>query len=461
MKKKNRLLKWLLIAVGALILLVIIGKKAGWIGGEEKKNVTTEKVKKRDVTEIVSASGKIQPEVEIKISPDVSGEIVELNVKEGDRVKKGELLVRILPDIYQSFVDRAVAAVNSSKANLENAKSRLIQAKSQFEKSNLTFDRTKKLYDEKLISASDWETTKSANEVAKAEVDAAQQNVSAADFGVRSAEASQKEAQDNLRKTTIYAPVDGTVSKLNVEKGERVVGTSQMAGTEILVLANLNEMEVNVDVNENDIVRVHVGDTATIEVDAYLGKKFKGAVTEVANSANIQGLSVDQVTNFTVKIRILRESYEEIIEKDHPERSVFHPGMSATVDIQTMKAANVFSVPIQAVTTRDTSDKSMKNNMQGDGMEDEDKIKVVDEKDKKVPEEKKDIECVFVVEGNKVKLTPVTTGIQDNNYIQIKSGLKDGQEVVSAPYNLIARQLKDGDQIERVKKDQLYSKGAK
>ena len=462
MKKKNRLLKWLIIIVVVLVLFSIIGKKAGWIGAEEKKKVTTEKVQKRDITEIVSASGKIQPEVEVKISPDVSGEIVELNVKEGDRVKKGDLLVRILPDIYQSFVDRSVATVNSSKANLENAKSRLIQSQSQFEKSNLTFERTKKLYDEKLISPSDWENVKSANEVAKADVDAAQQNVFASDYGVRSAEASLKEANDNLRKTTIYAPVDGTISKLNVEKGERVVGTSQMAGTEILVLANLNEMEVNVDVNENDIVRVHVGDTATIEVDAYLGKKFKGAVTEVANSANISGLTVDQVTNFTVKVRILRESYQYIIDPNYPDRSIFNPGMSATVDIQTKKATNSFSVPIQSVTTRDTSEKSvMKKNESSDDMEDVDNIKVTDSKDKKVVVEKKDIECVFVVEGNTVKLTPVTTGIQDNSYIEIKSGLKEGQEVVSAPYNLIARQLKNGDAIEKVKKDQLYSKEKK
>ena len=462
MKKKNRLLKWLLIIVVALILFSIIGKKAGWIGGVEKKSVTTEKAKKHDIMEVVSASGKIQPEVEVKISPDVSGEIVELNVKEGARVKKGDLLIRILPDIYQSFVDRSVAALNSSKANLENAKSRLIQSQSQYEKSDLTFERTKKLYDEKLISPSDWETVKSSNEVAQAEVNASKQNVASAEYGVRSSEASLKEANDNLRKTTIYAPVDGTISKLNVEKGERVVGTSQMAGTELLVLANLNEMEVNVDVNENDIVRVHLGDTASIEVDAYLGKKFRGVVTEVANSANIQGVTVDQVTNFTVKVRILRESYQDIIDQEHEDRSVFHPGMSATVDIGTKRVNNALSVPIQAVTTRDTSDKSnMKKNEGGNQMEDEDKVKVTDTKDKPATEEKKDIECVFVVEGDKVKLTPVTTGIQDNNNIEIKSGLKEGQEVVSAPYNLIARMLKDGDAIEKVKKDQLYSKEKK
>jgi HlyD family secretion protein len=462
MKKKNSFLKWLLIIVGCLIVFVIVGKSAGWIGGEDVKKVAVEKVKLRDIVETVSASGKIQPEVEVKISPDVSGEIVELNVKEGDRVNKGQLLVRILPDIYQSYVDRSVAALNSSKANLENSKSRLIQAESQYMKSNLDFARNKKLFEEKLISVSEWETAKSANEVSKAEVDAARQNVAAAEFGVRSAEASQKEALDNLRKTSIFAPVDGTISKLNVEKGERVVGTSQMAGTEILVLANLNEMEVSVDVNENDIVRVHVGDTATIEVDAYLGKKFKGVVTEVANSANIFGLSVDQVTNFTVKVRVLRESYESIIDPAHPERAVFNPGMSATVDIRTKKAVNVLSVPIRAVTTRDTSDQKNKKKdlSKDDELEDEDGLKVIDEKDKTV-EEKKELECVFVYEAGKIKLVLVETGIQDNNYIEVKKGLSAGQEVVSDPYSLIAKQLRDGDAVEKVKKDQLYAKGNK
>ena len=462
MKKKSPLLKWVIIIVSLLLVFAIIGKNAGWIGGAELKKVTTEKVKKRDIIELVSASGKIQPEVEVKISPDVSGEIVELKVKEGDRVTKGQLLIRILPDIYQSYVDRAIAAVNSSKANLQNAKSRLLQARSQYEKSKLTFDRSKKLFDEKLISPSDWENIKSANEVADAEVEASKQNVDAAEFGVNSSQASLKEAQDNLLKTTIFAPVDGTISKLNVEKGERVVGTSQMAGTEILVLANLNEMEVNVDVNENDIVRVHIGDTATIEVDAYLGKKFKGIVTEVANSANVKGITVDQVTNFTVKVRILRDSYKDITDPDHPEASIFHPGMSATVDIRTKRVADVFAVPIQAVTTRDTTDKaSFKNKNNDNDMGDEDEIRVTNDKDKPVEQEKKDIECVFILEGDHVKFVPVVSGIQDNMYIQIKSGLKEGQEIVSAPYNLIARELKDGDKIEKVKKEDLYSSGKK
>jgi len=462
MAKKNNLLKWLAIVVVVLIVFAVIGKKAGWFGGQDKKQVVAEQVAKRDITEVVSASGKIQPEVEVKISPDVSGEIVELNVKEGDRVKKGQLLVRILPDIYQSYVDRSVAAMNGAKANSENSKSRLLQARSQYEKAQLTFDRNKKLYEEKLISASEWEGIKSATEVAKAEVDAALQSLSGADFNVRSAEASVKEAQDNLRKTSIFAPVDGTISKLNVEKGERVVGTSQMAGTEMMTLANLNEMEVNVDVNENDIVRVNVGDTASVEVDAYLGKKFKGVVTEVANSANISGLSVDQVTNFTVKVRILRESYEQIIDSNHPGRAVFNPGMSATVDIMTKSARGVLSVPIQAVTTRDTltGNSKMTDKQDGEQMQDEEAVQVKNEKDEKgtAVVENKEVECVFVIENDKVKLVPVEIGIQDNNYIEIKKGLTEKQKVVSAPYSAIAKMLKNDDPVEIVKKEQLYTK---
>ncbi|TAH42791.1 MAG: efflux RND transporter periplasmic adaptor subunit [Bacteroidetes bacterium] len=462
MAKKSNLMKWLIIAVIALIVIAVVGKKMGWVGGEKPKTVSVEKASLRSIVETVSASGKIQPEVAVKISPDVSGEIVELNVKEGDRVTKGQLLARILPDIYQSYVDRSIAALNSSKANVENAKSRLIQVKSQFEKAKLTYERNQKLFNEKLISASEWEGVKSAFEVAKAEVSATEQNISAADYGVRSAEASVKEAQDNLRKTSIFAPVDATISKLNVEKGERVVGTSQFAGTEIMTLANLNEMEVRVDVNENDIVRVNVGDTASVEVDAYLGKKFQGVVTEVANSANTSGLSVDQVTNFTVKIRILRESYDQIRDPERPNRAVFNPGMSATVDIMTKKVYNAISVPIQAVTTRDTSLKSSSSSNEDvkQEAEEDESVKVVDEsKNQKKTEIVDNVtECVFVIADGTVKLRPVLIGIQDNNFIEIKSGLKEGDEVVTGPYSSISKLLKDGDKIEVVKKEELFSK---
>jgi HlyD family secretion protein len=462
MKKKNKVLHYLVISVVVLIIFAIIGKKAGWIGQEEKKQVTSQKASKRTITETVSASGKIQPEVEVKISPDVSGEIVELTVKEGDHVKKGQLLAKILPDIYQSNVDRMVAMLNSSKAGFQGTKSRLAQTQSQFEMQKLTYERTKKLFEEKLISSSEWESVRSAYDVAKAEVDAAKQSVDASDFNIRSTEASLKEAQDNLKKTTIFAPVDGTISKLNVEKGERVVGTSQMAGTEMMSLANLNEMEVSVDVNENDIVRVNAGDTSIIEVDAYLGKKFKGVVTEVSNSANTtSALSADQVTNFKVKVRILRESYADIQDQEHPGKSVFNPGMSATVDIMTKKVSDVLSVPIQAVTTRDTTqkDQSMKKGKGPEDLEENiDAVKVVDEKSKDKEKEEKKTECVFVIEDGKLKLVPVKVGVQDNNFIEIKGGLSEGQEIVTAPYSLISKVLKEGDAVEVVTKEKLYSK---
>ncbi len=462
MKKKNKLLRYLIIAVVVLIILAIVGKKAGWVGGEEKKQVSTEKVTVRTIVETVSASGKIQPEVEVKISPDVSGEIVELNVKEGNRIKKGQLLAKILPDYYQSAVDQMAAAVNSSKANLASAKSRLEQARSQFVKTELNYNRNKKLFDEKLISASDWETIKSSYEVAKSEVDAAKQSVDGSEYNVKSTQASLKQAEDNLRKTTIFAPVDATISKLNVEKGERVVGTSQMAGTEMMRLANLNEMEVSVEVNENDIVRVNVGDTASIEVDAYLGKKFQGVVTEVANSANTIGSSADQVTNFVVKVRILRESYQGMVDSLPANKSVFNPGMSATVDIQTKKVNDVLSVPIQAVTTRDTSQKGGMKKNGGDEMQNEDEIKVSTDKNKPAKkEEEKKTECVFVVENGKAKLIMIKPGIQDNNYIEIKEGLKQGQEVIAAPYSAISKLLKNGDAIEVVNKEKLFTKDKK
>lgn len=450
-KRKNKFFRWLIIAVILLILLSVIARKAGWVGGKNKTEVSVEAAANRDITEVVSASGKIQPEVQVKISPDVSGEIVELNVKEGDHVKKGQLLVRILPDIYQSYVERADAAVNSSRAQLENARSREQQAKSQLNRAKANYDRNKQLFDEKLIAAGEWEQVKSAYEVAVAEVDAAAQSVSAAQFGVRSAEASLKESNDNLRKTSIFAPVDGTISKLNVELGERVVGTSQMAGTEMMTLADLQEMEVNVDVNENDIVRVDVGDTADIEVDAYIGKKFRGVVTEVANSANVTGNSAEQVTNFTVKVRILRESYERMNDSAHAERSVFHPGMSATVDILTRSVRNVISVPIQSVTTRDTVLKS----------EFSKGVKGSTDADSKNTAAPKEVECVFVEQGGSVHLRVVKYGIQDNTYIQILEGLKAGERVVSAPYSAISRLLKDNDPVEIVNKEQLYSGNGK
>jgi HlyD family secretion protein len=449
--KNNKLLKYIGIAAAVLILFVIVGKKAGWLGKKEVQQVATEKVETRTIVETVSANGKVQPEVEVKISPDVSGEIVEMYIKEGDPVKKGQLLAKINPNIYASTMDRMVASLNTTKANLANSQARLVQSESQYEKARATYERNKKLADDGTISPSDFESMKSAYEVAKADVDAAKQSVVANDYGVKSAAASVKESSDNLQKTSIIAPVDGTVSKLNVEKGERVVGTSQMAGTEMMRIANLNEMEVTVDVNENDIVRVHLGDTALVEIDSYLNRKFKGIVTEIGNSANSStATSVDQVTNFTVKIRIVRDSYKDLLPKDKPNQSPFRPGMSATVDIQTKRTVDVLSVPIQAVTTRDTSAKMEQRIKKAE-------TNKTDEEAAKAKKTEKVTECIFVLTDGKVKMRTVTTGIQDNSYIEILTGLKKGDEVVSGPYSAIAKKLKDGDKVNVVPKEQLFS----
>ncbi len=457
-KKSNRTRNIVIISV-AVIILLVIARLVGWIGGDENLKVAIDQVTTETITETVSASGKVQPEIEVKIAADVSGEVVELFVKEGDVVQKGAILAKINPEIYVSALDRVSASVSSSKANLESARSRYKQSESQFIKTELTFNRNKKLFNEGVISASEFESIKSAYEVSRADVEAASQAISAAVYGVQSAEASLKESREKLNKTTVFAPVDGTISKLSVERGERVVGTEMMAGTEVLRLANLNEMEVSVDVSESDIIRVNSGDTAVVDIDAYLNRTFLGVVTSIANSANssVTGMSTDQVTNFAVKIRILRDSYADLIPADKPNYSPFRPGMSATVEIQTRKAFGVMAVPIQSVTTRDTvlraSSKEIKRKEDAD--------------DKKVEENKVSNsaaagktsaqECVFVHKDGVVSLRTVKTGIQDNTFIQILEGLEIGEEVVTGPYNAISRLLKDGDKVEVVKREELFT----
>jgi HlyD family secretion protein len=440
----------------AILITVVIWKKGS---GAETPKVATEKTLRRDLTEIVSASGKVQPEVEVKISSDVSGEIVDLLVKEGDTVKKGDLLLRINPVIYESSVKEMQASVNGSRANLANSKARLQQSMANFTNSESVFNRNKKLHDAGAISDAEFEQTKATFEAAKSDVDALNESIHSSESNVSSNEASLKQAMDNLAKTTIYAPVTGTVSVLNKKKGERVVGTAQMEGTEILRLANLNEMEVQVDVNENDILRVQEGDTALIEVDAHNNRKFKGVVTEVSNSANTSGTSADQVTNFPVKIRILRDSYSDLVDPKHPDRYVFLPGMSATVEIQTKSVFNVITVPIQSVTTRaDTAAKQGADEKGGaspGGGGDNQPIVVGDTKNKEKKTEKVAIECVFVYSDGKVKLVPVVVGIEDNMYIEIVSGLKEGDEVVAAPYKSISTTLYNGAKVEKVTKEQL------
>ena len=435
---------FIIIGAGLIITAVIVVLKG--FSNEGAVEVTTEKVQRRTIVETVSANGKIQPEVELKISSDVSGEIVDLMVKEGAHVEKGDLLVKIKPEIYQSALDRAGAAVSTSQSNIETAKAQLAQTKAQFVNAEASFSRSKKLFEQGAVSQADFDNAKASYESAKAQLESAEEGVKASVFNVTSAQASLKEAQTNLEKTSIFAPVSGTISKLSKKKGERVVGTQMMEGSEIMILANLNEMEVQVDVNENDIVRVHMNDTADIEVDAYSDRKFKGIVTEIANSANTTGVMADQVTNFTVKIRILQESYKDLMDLKNPNVSPFRPGMSATVDVHTKTSFSVLALPIQAVTTR--SDSAMEKDEKKNREEDYD-VKVVDEKKEKIeaskaPKTLKPQECVFIYKDGKVTLQKVKTGIQDASAIEITEGLKEGDEVVNGPYSAVAKLLKNG-----------------
>ncbi len=447
--KRKKLFRYIIIGFVVFIIFLIIASKVGWIGGEHLIEIYTEKVTKRDITETVSTNGKVQPEVEVKISPDVSGEIIEIYVKEGDKVKKGDILVKINPDIYLSNLDRIVASLNQQKANLANAKARLAQVEAQFYSTEINYNRNKQLKEQGAISSAEFENIESQYLVAKAEVEASKQTILAADYSVKSAEAALKEAQDNLTKTSIFAPVDGSVSKLSHEKGERVAGASQFSGgTEIIRIADLNRMEVKVDVNENDIIRVNVGDTAEIEVDAYLNQKFKGIVTSIANSANVSGLSIDQVTNFEVKIKIIPESYAHLIKDGVENFYPLRPGMSASVEIMTTKLQNVLSVPIQSVTTRE--DSAAHKNKPKEHIDEDGEIIVADAKNTTPVEE-----VVFIYADAKVQLKKVKTGIQDNNYIQITEGLTEEDEVVAGPYRAVSRNLKDDMKVKKVEKDKI------
>lgn len=442
----NKTLRNVLIIVGVLLVLAVVANKMGWIGKGKTTQVAVTQVAQKNIVETVSASGKIQPEVEVKLSPEVSGEIVELHVKEGDIVKKGQLLCRIKPDILASGYERTVASYNAQKATVASSQQQLLQSEANFKNIEARYRRNDKLFKDKVISASEFDAAKAEYSSAKASLEAAKQAVIGSKYGLAQSGAVVKEASDNLARTSIYAPVDGVVSKLSVEKGERVVGTAQMSGTEIMTIANLNSMEVNVDVNENDINRLSLGDTAIIEVDAFLDKKFKGIVTEIASSANVVGSSADQVTNFAVKVRILPESYETLNNKGLTN-SPFRPGLSATVDIQTEKTLGL-TIPIQSVTVRE-------DEKEAESKTEKPKTESTDtKKEKNKPKSK---EFVFVVENGKVKQVEVKTGIQDDQNILIVSGLKAGQQVVSAPYSAISKTLKDKMEIEVVEKSKLFS----
>ena len=418
--------KTIYILIGAAIIIIatlITLSKKGIIGNKDKgTEIEIAQVTPTTIVETVSATGKIQPEIEVKISSEVSGEIISLNVKEGQVVKKGDLLVKINPDLYTSGYRRSVSNLSGTRANLS-------QADASFKESKSNYDRNKTLFEKGIISRADWDKALANYEVAKAAKQSAY-------FNVQSASATVNEAKDNLGRTTIYAPADGTISMLNVELGERVLGTQQMTGTEILRVANLNNMEVEVDVNENDIVKIKVGDEANVEVDAYLKKQFKGIVTSISNSAS-SALTADQVTNFKVKVRIVKESYQDLLEGKPDTYSPFRPGMTATVDIITQTKSNVLAVPISAVVIKsDTA--AVKE------------IKVLDPNEEQKgasPKSDKKFECVFVKVGDKAKIRIIKTGIQDDTNIEVLTGLKKGDVVITGPYSTVSKDLNSGDKV--------------
>lgn len=410
MKKKT--LIWISVGVVLLLVVLIGGKKAGWYGKSGTfKEVEIAKIEPIDIIETVAATGKIQPETELALSSEVSGEIIELPLKEGQVVEKGDLLVKINPDLIQ-------AAVSQSQAGLQNVRAQLTQAEASETNAQLNYNRNKTLFEKGVISKSEWDKSVADYDMAKA-------NKKAAYYNVQSAAANVKQSVDNLSRTTIYSPMSGTISKLSVELGERVVGTAQMAGTEIVRVANLQNMEVVVDVNENDIVKVAVGDSTNVEVDAYLKREFKGVVTEIANSAE-SSLSADQVTNFKVKVRILPDSYKDLTEGKPESYSPFRPGMTATVDIITNRKKNIIGVPISSIVikTDTTSSRSANNTASSEKFE-----------------------AVYVKEGDEAKLRVVKTGVQDDSNIEITSGLKAGETVITGPYNTVTKLLKPGDKV--------------
>lgn len=431
-KKSNKLLFYLLGAVGAIIIFAVIARSAGWVGGEKEVEVEFAKVKRAPIIEKVSASGEIQPEVEVKLSPDVAGEIIKLNVQEGDSVAQGFLLVKIRPDNFISALDRTRANLNQQMANLSQAKASLQRAEAQFTQADLNFKRQKTLFEQKAISEADFEVAQANFITSQKDLEAAKQNVVASEFIVKSSQATVNEASENLRLTNVYSPVSGIVSNLLVEQGERVVGTQQMAGTQMLTIADLSKMEVRVDVNENDIVRLSLGDTSIIDVDSYssAGKKFKGIVTSIANTANTKA-SMDAVTEFKVKIRILNSSYADLVKEG--KKYPFRPGMTASVEILTNSKDNALSVPLSAVTTRE------------------------DQLDTLEGGTTKSRELVFINDNGVAKLKVIKTGLSDFLNIEILEGLTEGEEIISGPYFVVSKELKEGDKVKlmEVKKPEV------
>jgi HlyD family secretion protein len=452
----NKKLKWIIITLVVLIVALIVLKKAGVLGKDEGIKVTAEKVARRTIVETVNASGKIYPEVEVKLSPDISGEIIELDVEEGDSVKKGQVLAKIYGDIYATQRDQAAAIVKQQQAQMADARAGLGALEAQLDQAKKTYDMQKELYDEKVISRNEFNTAEAAYKTALANLNAAKQGVRGSQASVLSAQAALQKANKDISLATLRSPMDGVVSLLSVKKGERVVGSSMMAGTEMMRIADMSKIEVRVDVGENDIPKVRLGDSATIEVDAYNDRKFTGVVTQIASSnigaatqSDLANTSTD-VTNYKVYIRLNPASYQDLLNGSVKKRFPFRPGMSASADIQTKTHANVLSIPINAVTTREKVDSSRSSSVKSPVSTDDMAVSNSGNDDLDI--------VVFVLQPDgKVKKQKVKTDVQDINYIEITDGLKEGQEVITGPYDVVSKSLKDGDKVKVVSKNQLFT----
>ena len=444
----NKKLIWTLGGLLVVIVLLVSLKKAGVIGKEQGEEVTTEKVQLRTITESVNASGKVYPEIEVKVSPDISGEIVNLFVEEGDKVTKGQVLAKIYADIYSTQKDQASASVNQSQAQYENIKASIGGLKAVYENTKTTYDRFKKLLDDKIVSKAEFEQTEQNYRSAESSYLGALQSIKSGAAQIQGVRAQLSRAEKDLARTTITAPMDGIVSSMSVKKGERVVGTAQMAGTEMMRVADMKSIEVRVDVGENDITKVKIGDTALVEVDAYNKRKFKGIVYKIANpvtAASLTSTSTD-VSNYKVHIRLEPSSYADLIQEN--SKFPFRPGMTASADIQTKSKRNVVSIPLNAVTTRDKEGNGKETKVSATASENNGNANASKEEELN--------EVVFVLQkDNKVKMVKVKTDIQDLNYIEV-SGLKVGDEVITGPYSTVSKLLKDGTLVKVVTKDKLY-----
>ncbi len=450
---------WIIGILVVVIVALVILKKTGAVGKDEAVKVATEKISKRTIIETVSASGKVYPEDERKVSSDVSGEVVEMYVEEGDSVRKGQILARVFADVLTSARDRASSVVNQQQAQVGNTEASIASFEARLNQAKQNYDRQKKLMNDKVISKSEFETAESQYLTAQADLNAARQTVKSTKAGVQSAQASLTEANKNLSRTTVISPMDGIVSLLAVKKGERVAGNSFSLGTEILRVADMTKIEVRVDVGENDIPKVKIGDSAIIEVDAYNDRKFKGVITQISSSstsAQQQTTSTSDVTNYKVYIRIDPASYADLIDPTKGKNLPFRPGMSASADIMTTKHENIVAVPILAVTTRDKNEQVSKTKVK----EEQDKKKAQGQdasatENAVLTDEMEEVVFIIQKDGT-VKKIAIRTNIQDNEYIEVMSGIKEGDEVISAPYNTISKTLKDGMKVKVVPKDKVY-----